>query len=386
MLLEQYVNGQFSMQSIYTVGTNFLAKELNFDGNIIKLQFWDTSGAKEFLALKAGQYRNSECCVLVFDLTDQKSFKSIEFWRNEFLNGLKPKDPGTFPFVLIGNKCDKVAERKVQQKAIDEYCATKPNMTYFEVSAKDNKNLDTAFYEVARLAYKRNFQEDEKFIPNRDELKAISQPTSKSNFKEDKVEEIFIPNKVELICTNPQSLEEKETQKLKSTIKQLENDKSNLTKEIQILKKKDKEYENIIMNLKNQINELNNQHQLLKNKIIENTDNKNDILDLMHKLEKKNDEIKELKEINNAFNLKKGEKLMTVIFISVDEGINYALICKNTDKFSRIEELLYEKYPDYKQKENSFLYNGKRINRFDTIEENGIQFSSIITLNNYEYE
>ena len=106
----------------------------------------------------------------------------------------------------------------------------------------------------------------------------------------------------------------------------------------------------------------------------------------MHKLEKKNDEIKELKEINNTFNLKKGEKLMTVIFISVDQGIHYALICKNTDKFSRIEELLYEKYPDYKQKENFFLFNGKRINRFDTIEENGIQYSSIITLNNYEYE
>ena len=106
----------------------------------------------------------------------------------------------------------------------------------------------------------------------------------------------------------------------------------------------------------------------------------------MHKLEKKNDEIKELKEINNAFNLKKGEKLMTVIFISVDQGIHYALICKNTDKFSRIEELLYEKYPDYKKKENFFLYNGNRINRFDTIEENGIQYSSIITLNNYEYE
>ena len=140
------------------------------------------------------------------------------------------------------------------------------------------------------------------------------------------------------------------------------------------------------MNLKKQIFELKEQNQILKNKIIENTDNKKNILELMHKLEQKNDEIKELKEKNNTFNLKKGEKLMTVIFISIEEDIHYALICKNTDKFSRIEELLYEKYPDYKKKENFFLYNGKRINRFDTIEENGIQYSSIITLNNYEYK
>ena len=281
------------------------------------------------------------------------------------------------PFVLIGNKCDKVAERRVQQKMIDKYCATKPNMTYFEVSAKDNKNLDKAFYEVARLAYisnKRNSQEEEEiFIPNRVELKATNQQSQ--------IKGIFFLNRGQ----NSEK-KENEIQKLKSTIKQLENDKSDLTKEIKILKKKEKEYENIIMNLKNQISQLNNQNQLLKNKIVENTDDKKGILELMHKLEKKNDEIKELKEINNTFNLKKGEKLMTVIFISVDQGIHYALICKNTDKFSRIEELLYEKYPDYKKKENFFLYNGNRINRFDTIEENGIQYSSIITLNNYEYE
>ena len=205
------------------------------------MQIWDTAGAVKFKTMGGTYYRNSVCGVLVFDLTDPKSFESIESRKNEFLNFLNPKDPETFPFVLIGNKCDKVAERRVQQKEIDEYCATKPNMTYFEVSAKDNKNLDKAFYAVAQLAYKRykrNSQEEEKFIPNRIELKPTNQKNSEKK--------------------------EKEIQKLKSTIKQLENDKSNLTKEIQILKKKEKEHENIIMNLKIQINELNNQNQLLK--------------------------------------------------------------------------------------------------------------------------
>ena len=263
MLLNQYVKGQFSMQYKSTIGADFQTKELSLDGINIKLTLWDTAGDEKLHSLGASFYRNSVCGVLVFDLTDSKSFESIEFFRNEFLNTLKPKDPDTFPFVLIGNKCDKVFERKVQQKVIDKYCATKPNMIYFEVSAKDNKNIDTAFYEVARLAYKRNSREDEIFIPNRIEHKASNQQPSESNFKEDKEEEIFIPNRIELKATNPTNLgkKEKETQKLKSTIKQLEIDKSNLTKEIKILKKKEKEYENIIMNLKNQINELNNQNQ-----------------------------------------------------------------------------------------------------------------------------
>ena len=49
-------------------------------------------------------YRNSECCALVCDLTDPKSFESIESWRTEFLNQLNPKDPDTFPFVLLGKE------------------------------------------------------------------------------------------------------------------------------------------------------------------------------------------------------------------------------------------------------------------------------------------
>ena len=217
MLLNQYVKGQFSMQYIYTAGVDFEAKELNVDGINIKLQFWDTEGFAKYNSIWASYCRNSDCCVLVFDLTDPKSFESIEIWRNEFLKALNPKDPDTFPFVLIGNKCDIVLERRVQQKKIDEYCATKRNMPYFEVSAKNNKNIDTAFYEVARLI----------FTPNRAELKATNQQTSKSNFKVDKVEEIFIPNRFELICANSKNLgkKEKESQKLKNAIKQLDDDK-----------------------------------------------------------------------------------------------------------------------------------------------------------------
>ena len=94
---------------------------------------------------------------------------------------LNPKDPDTFPFVLLGNKCDKVAERKVQAPKIKQYCETKSNMPYFETSAKDNTNVEAAFEEVAKLAFKRNSKEDEIFIPNRVELKTTNQQTQPKN-------------------------------------------------------------------------------------------------------------------------------------------------------------------------------------------------------------
>jgi len=109
----------------------------------------------------AAFYRNSECCILVFDLTDPKSFETVETWRTEFLAQLNPRDPETFPFVLLANKSDKEEERKVSEQKIKQYCQQKGNMQFYFTSAKDNINVDNAFEEVARLASKREQKDDE---------------------------------------------------------------------------------------------------------------------------------------------------------------------------------------------------------------------------------
>ena len=73
---------------------------------------------------------------------------------------------------------------------------------------------------------------------------------------------------------------------------------------------------------------------------------------------------------------------MSIIFISQNEDIHYSIICKNTDFFSGLEKLLYEKYPEYLENEsiNDFFVNGRIINKNRTLEENGIVNNSIITL------
>ena len=92
------------------------------------------------------------------------------------------------------------------------------------------------------------------------------------------------------------------------------------------------------------------------------------------------EEIKELKS-KLPFNLDKNERLMTVIFTTFDNKLYYSVICKNTHIFNIIENMLYKEYPEYLESENYFTVNGKKINKYKTLEENEIKNSDIIILN-----
>lgn len=57
-------------------------------------------------------------------LPGSQSFSSLSAWRDEFLHQGIPKDPETFPFVVVGNKCDLVDEVAVTTEAAEVWCAS----------------------------------------------------------------------------------------------------------------------------------------------------------------------------------------------------------------------------------------------------------------------
>merc|ERR1719231_737458 len=76
------------------------------DDKLVTLQIWDTAGQERFQSLGVAFYRGADCCVLVHDITDAKSFDNLEMWMEEFLAHAAPRNQETFPFVVLGNKAD----------------------------------------------------------------------------------------------------------------------------------------------------------------------------------------------------------------------------------------------------------------------------------------
>lgn len=63
------------------------------------VQIWDTAGQERFQSLGVAFYRGADCCVLVYDVNNSKSFEALDSWRDEFLIQASPRDPESFPFV-----------------------------------------------------------------------------------------------------------------------------------------------------------------------------------------------------------------------------------------------------------------------------------------------
>ena len=81
------------------------------------------------------------------------------------------------------------------------------------------------------------------------------------------------------------------------------------------------------------------------------------------------------KEIYNMF---------AINFMSTAQNINCPMVCKKTDNFKLLEEKLYLDYPELKNKNLVFMANGSVINRYETLENNGIKPGNAIVI--YENE
>ncbi|KAJ3569281.1 hypothetical protein NP233_g5152 [Leucocoprinus birnbaumii] len=159
-LMNQYVNKRFNNQYKATIGADFLTKEIIVDDKVATMQasFSSSNSLRRIGVLsRVAFYRGADCCVLVYDVNNAKSFDALDSWRDEFLIQAGPHDPDNFPFILLGNKIDvEEGKRQVSQKRAMAWCQSKGNIPYFETSAKDAINVEQAFVTVAKNALERD--------------------------------------------------------------------------------------------------------------------------------------------------------------------------------------------------------------------------------------
>ncbi|VDM70638.1 unnamed protein product [Strongylus vulgaris] len=139
---------------------SFQSKQVEIDGAHITLNIWDTAGQEKYHALGPIYYRlfglesfvyqsavlsGSQGALLIFDMTDQRSFDRAKVWLKELQRALGD----SVVLMIVGNKLDLARNRTVTLEEAQEYASSMGAM-YEETSAKEDIGIEETFVRLCK--------------------------------------------------------------------------------------------------------------------------------------------------------------------------------------------------------------------------------------------
>ncbi|KAK2156601.1 hypothetical protein LSH36_209g05048 [Paralvinella palmiformis] len=138
-MIQRYCKGIFTKDYKKTIGVDFLERQIEVNGEDVRLMLWDTAGQEEFDAITKAYYRGAQACVVAYSIVDRDSFEAVEEWKKKV-----NEEVGEIATVLVQNKIDLVDEAVVTAEEAEEQ-ATRLNLKFYKTSVKDNTYVDDVF-------------------------------------------------------------------------------------------------------------------------------------------------------------------------------------------------------------------------------------------------
>lgn len=135
-----------------TIGIDVVRKHLTINSKQILLQIWDTAGQERYESITRTFYRDADAILLVFDLTDLRSFNSVDKWFNKIHKETNlTEKQNIIPIYLIGNKYDMINHEIEDFKMeIFEDKAKQLGVELYYTSAKTGLNIEKIFYKITQ--------------------------------------------------------------------------------------------------------------------------------------------------------------------------------------------------------------------------------------------
>ena len=147
----RYVEGDFPGNIMSSIGVDFKTKQIELDEHSIKMQIWDTAGHEKFRTITTSYYKSAQAIIILYDITQKSSFDHIRNWITEIDKFGKQ---GVLK-VIVGNKLDLENNRKISKEDA-ENLALKYGLKLWEVSAKDNTNIEEMFVDTIKTLLEKN--------------------------------------------------------------------------------------------------------------------------------------------------------------------------------------------------------------------------------------
>ena len=152
-IASRYCKNSFNDHHINTIGGAYQQQKVVLpNGSMVKLHIWDTSGQERFRAMTNLYYRDAQVAILTYDITNEQSFSSIDFWIKELKYKVENEN---MILCLVGNKCDVNSNEKKVTTLKGKNFASEHNMIFFETSAKTGEGVKDLFVTIANKVYEQ---------------------------------------------------------------------------------------------------------------------------------------------------------------------------------------------------------------------------------------
>ena len=143
-LMFRYTENKFIENCSSTIGVDSKNKILNINSIDHVIKILDTAGQERYQSIAKSYFRQVEGIFIVFDLTDDESFNSLDKWIKIIKEVVEEPN-----IIILANKAD-LFDVKVEEDQIEDF-SFRNQIKILKISVKYDINIKEAFYDMINL-------------------------------------------------------------------------------------------------------------------------------------------------------------------------------------------------------------------------------------------
>jgi small GTP-binding protein len=145
LIVQKFIDNTFSKSTVSTIGVDLQSKVIDINGKKVKYLIWDTAGEERMKTMTYSYYRGCHVILIVYDVTDRKSFENVTTWAECVDKFAK----SNVLRILVGNKTD-LEDKRIISTEDGKKLAEQNGLKYYEISALKITGLHEMFEDIAK--------------------------------------------------------------------------------------------------------------------------------------------------------------------------------------------------------------------------------------------
>ena len=144
--VNKWIKDTFDETYKATIVSEFSYKIVDYKDKSYKIQLWDLAGMDQNICITKIFSKDSHGCIVVSDITDEKTVTEWVKWKNTVDETTKFLDGTNIPSILIRNKVDLLENENNndEEDKMKEFCEKNQFLRCFITSAKTGTNIEEA--------------------------------------------------------------------------------------------------------------------------------------------------------------------------------------------------------------------------------------------------